>query len=106
MSETATYRNYRCGEVTAAQVGEEVTLSGWVRRSRDQGGIIFIDLWDRAGIVQTVFDSSVDAETHAAAAEARAEYVLRIRGRVERRPAGTANPRLSTGEGEVRARDA
>jgi aspartyl-tRNA synthetase len=100
------YRSYRCGEVTAAHVGEEVVLSGWVRRSRDQGALIFIDLWDRSGVVQTVFDSSGAPNAHRVAAEARSEYVLRVRGNVARRPAGTENPKLATGEVEVHVREA
>jgi len=102
----AIYRTHRCGELSAGHAGEEVTLCGWVRRSRDQGGLIFIDLWDRAGIVQTVFDGSVAPEAHRVATEARGEYVLRLRGRVARRPEGSVNPRLATGEVEVHIAEA
>src|SRR4051794_13356434 len=102
----AVYRTQRCGELTAAHVGQEVTLCGWVRRSRDQGGLIFIDLWDRAGIVQTIFDGSVQPEAHRVAAEARSEFVMRLRGRVHARPEGSVNPKLPTGEIEVHVEEA
>jgi aspartyl-tRNA synthetase len=102
----AAYRSHRCGELTAAHVGEEVTLCGWVRRSRDQGGLIFIDLWDRAGLVQTVFDGSVNPDAHRVAAEARSEFVMRVSGRVHARPEGSVNPKLATGEIEVHIQQA
>jgi aspartyl-tRNA synthetase len=96
-------RTCRCGELTAAEVGEEVTLTGWVRVRRDLGSLIFIDLWDRSGIVQTVFDPNDSAEAHRVADQCRSEYVLSVRGRVTRRLPGTENPKLATGEIEVRA---
>jgi len=84
-------------------VGESVILNGWVRRRRDQGGVIFIDLWDRSGLVQVVFDSSEAPEPHAVADQCRGEFVLAVRGVVRPRPEGTVNPKLATGEVEVRA---
>jgi aspartyl-tRNA synthetase len=99
-------RTRRCGELTTADVGQEVTVSGWVRVRRDLGNLIFIDLWDRSGTVQTVFDPSESPEAHRVASDCRSEFVLAIRGRVTRRLPGTENPKLSTGEIEVRAEQA
>jgi aspartyl-tRNA synthetase len=99
-------RTSRCGELTTADVGQEVTVSGWVRVRRDLGNLIFIDLWDRSGTVQTVFDPSESPEAHRVASDCRSEFVLAIRGRVTRRLPGTENPKLSTGEIEVRAEQA
>ncbi len=97
-------RTHTCGILRAEHVGTDVRLAGWVQRRRDLGGLIFLDLRDRSGIVQVVVNPE-DAVDAAAAAEAvRAEFVVGIEGRVERRPEGTVNPRLATGEIEVRAR--
>src|SRR5436309_2983643 len=96
-------RTRRCGELSAADVGQEVTLNGWVRVRRDLGNLIFIDLWDRSGTVQTVFDPGESPEAHQVAGDCRSEYVLAVKGRVTRRLPGTENPKLSTGEIEVRA---
>jgi aspartyl-tRNA synthetase len=96
-------RTHRCGELTAGQVGQEVTLNGWVRRSRDHGGLIFIDLWDRSGLVQVVFDPADAPDAHAVAGECRNEFVVAVQGRVRHRPEGTVNPRLPTGEVEIQA---
>jgi aspartyl-tRNA synthetase len=85
--------------------GTEVTLAGWVNRRRDHGGLIFIDLRDRDGIVQTVFDPKVSASALHLAEEMRSEYVLNLKGDVSVRPAGTENPRLPTGEIEVIIKD-
>jgi aspartyl-tRNA synthetase len=91
-----------CGALTATDVGAIVQLDGWVNRRRDHGGLIFIDLRDRDGITQAVFDPS-QAEAFAVAETLRNEDVVRVRGLVRRRPAGTENPKLSTGEVEVAA---
>lgn len=91
-----------CGALTASDVGATVQLDGWVNRRRDHGGLIFIDLRDRDGITQAVFDPS-QAEAFAVAETLRNEDVVRVRGLVRRRPAGTENPKLSTGEVEVAA---
>ena len=91
-----------CGALSASDVGATVQLDGWVNRRRDHGGLIFIDLRDRDGITQAVFDPS-QAGAFAVAETLRNEDVVRVRGLVRRRPAGTENPKLSTGEIEVAA---
>jgi aspartyl-tRNA synthetase len=92
-----------CGSLRAADVGQELELYGWVARRRDHGGLIFIDLRDRWGSVQVVFNPAKAAEAHAVASDLRAEYVVRAKGAVGRRPAGSENPRMATGEVEVTA---
>jgi aspartyl-tRNA synthetase len=92
-----------CGSIRAADVGRELDLYGWVARRRDHGGLIFIDLRDRWGAVQVVFNPANAPGAHAAASDLRAEYVVRIKGLVGRRPAGSENPRMATGEVEVTA---
>lgn len=94
-------KNASCGELTLAQVGHKVALAGWVHRRRDHGGLIFIDLRDRAGIVQVVFNPEVSPTAHEIASEFRNEWVVRLEGEVTKRPAGTENPNLATGEIEV-----
>ncbi|MGB5473588.1 MAG: aspartate--tRNA ligase [Gammaproteobacteria bacterium] len=93
-------RSLYCGELNAAHLDQEVTLCGWVHRRRDHGGVIFIDLRDHRGLVQVVFDPD-DAQTFASAERVRNEYVLQVTGKVRRRPAGTENPDMPTGEVEV-----
>ena len=93
-------RTCYCGDVTAQRVGEVVELEGWVHRRRDHGGVIFLDVRDRAGIVQVVYDPDTP-ESFALADSVRNEYVLRLRGRVRRRPPGTVNAEMKTGEIEV-----
>ncbi len=93
-------RTHYCGELRPDHVDEETTLCGWVHRRRDHGGVIFIDLRDRSGLVQVVYDPD-RPEVFAEAERVRSEYVLQVRGRVRRRPAGTENPDLPTGEVEV-----
>ncbi len=99
-------RTATCGSLTASAVGERVTLTGWVAHRRDYGKLIFIDLRDRFGLTQVVFDperSAGAAAAHAIASEARLEYVLRVEGVVQRRLEGKENPTLATGEIEVEA---
>jgi aspartyl-tRNA synthetase len=95
-------RSHYCGALNEALVDTPVTLCGWAQRRRDHGGIVFIDLRDRSGIVQVVVDPQ-HAQAFAAVEEVRPEYVLRVSGRVRRRPAGTENPHLATGQVEVEA---
>ena len=93
-------RSHFCGTINEDHVGESVTLCGWVHRRRDHGGVIFIDLRDRSGLVQVVFDPDT-AEAFATAEQVRTEYVLRAAGRVRERPPGTLNPDMPTGAVEV-----
>lgn len=90
-----------CGSLRRDHIGETVTLQGWVHRRRDLGGLIFIDLRDRYGLTQIVFNPQVTPETHELASTLRHEYVVRVTGVVRERPPGTANPKLATGEIEV-----
>ena len=94
-------RTRKCGELTAEDIGAEVRLNGWVQKRRDHGGLIFIDLRDRWGIVQVVVDPSTAKAAHKEAETVRSEFVLSVQGKVRRRPEGTENPQLSTGEIEV-----
>ncbi|HZO28274.1 MAG TPA: aspartate--tRNA ligase, partial [Chloroflexota bacterium] len=96
-------RTHTCGEVRASDIGQKVLLQGWLHRSRDHGGLIFSDLRDRSGLVQIVFNPERAPEAHATASDCRAEYVLEVAGEVSRRPPGTENPNLPTGEIEVLA---
>ena len=93
-------RSHYCGQVTEDLLGEQVALCGWVHRRRDHGGVIFIDLRDREGLVQVVFDPDT-REAFAIAEQVRNEFVLRVEGRVRERPAGTVNPDMTTGRVEV-----
>jgi len=95
------YRDTWCGELDARRVGERVRLAGWVHRRRDHGGLIFIDLRDRTGLVQLVFHPESAPEAHAAAHRLRGEWVISVTGEVVRREAGKENPKLPTGEIEV-----
>ncbi len=94
-------RTHGCCELGAKDIGEEVVLMGWVLRRRDHGGVIFVDLRDRDGITQVVFNPVVDQAVHAKAHSIRNEYVLAVRGKVDPRPDGMVNPNLQTGEIEV-----
>lgn len=92
-------RSVYCGALSATNIDQEVTLCGWVDRRRDHGGVIFIDLRDRDGIVQVVFDP--DSQDFALADKVRSEYVLQVKGRVRARAAATVNPNMATGEIEI-----
>lgn len=94
-------RTHYCGDLTAKHIGQEVILMGWALRRRDHGGLIFIDLRDREGIAQIVFDPEVNAQGHAVAESVRSEFVLAIKGAVIPRPGGTVNPGMKTGEVEI-----
>lgn len=96
-------RSHRCGELSLNNVGEEVTVMGWVQKQRNKGGIIFVDLRDRAGILQVIFEESdCGAENFAKAEKLRSEYVVAVVGKVEKR-SGAVNENLTTGQIEVRA---
>ena len=98
-------RTNRCGELTKANIGEEVTVMGWVQKQRNKGGIIFVDMRDRAGLLQVIFEESdCGSENFAKAEKLRSEFVIAVVGKVEAR-SGAVNENLETGEIEVRARE-
>ncbi|MEQ6390070.1 aspartate--tRNA ligase [Bacillaceae bacterium S4-13-58] len=95
----------QCGKVHMEQEGHEVTLKGWVQKRRDLGGLIFIDLRDRSGIVQVVFNPTVSGQALSTAEKVRSEYVIEVKGKVVNRDSSTINPNLATGEMEVVAEE-
>ena len=97
-------RSHYCGEINATHVGEEVEVCGWVHRRRDHGGVIFLDIRDRTGIVQVVYDPDTE-DSFAMADRVRNEFVLLAKGKVRPRPEGTVNPDMATGEIEVLGKD-
>ncbi len=96
-------RTHHCGSLRPADIGRQVTLMGWVRTRRDHGRLVFLDLWDREGVVQVVADLRSSPDAYAVAQTLRDEYVVAVRGTVNARPRGTVNPALLTGEVEVAA---
>jgi len=98
-------KTHGCGELRTTHAGQEVSLAGWVNRRRDHGGLVFLDLRDRSGIVQVVTNPDTAPEAHAVAQRARSEYVLQIQGIVRPRPEGLINPDIPTGEIEVVAHE-
>ena len=98
-------RSCYCGEARAVAVGKEMTLAGWVHSRRDHGGVIFVDLRDRAGICQVVFNPEVDPVSHDKAKQLRSEDVIAVRGVLAKRSAETINPELATGEVELKSND-
>ncbi|MEW6714209.1 MAG: aspartate--tRNA ligase [Nitrospirota bacterium] len=98
-------KRYPCGQLNETNIGREVVISGWANKWRDHGGVVFIDLRDRSGIVQVVFNPETDAELHKRAHKIRSEYVLQIKGDVRRRPEGTENPSIPTGQIEITAKE-
>ena len=99
------YRTHTCGELDASNIGQQVTLAGWVNRRRDHGGLVFLDIRDRYGITQVISDPERVPEVHRVASELRSEYVVQISGKVVARLAGTENRNLSTGAIEIAADD-
>ncbi len=97
------YRTHTCGELNTRNVGQQVTLAGWVNRRRDHGGLVFLDIRDRYGITQVICDPERSPEVHHIASELRSEYVVQVNGTVVHRLPGTENPNLSTGAIEVAA---
>ncbi|OEU53951.1 MAG: aspartate--tRNA ligase [Desulfuromonadales bacterium C00003096] len=98
-------RSHYCGDISAADIGQEVILMGWVQRRRDHGGLIFIDLRDREGIAQLALDPDRDPDAHGKAEQVRNEFVVAARGVVSPRPEGTVNSKMKTGEVEVEVRE-
>ena len=98
-------RSHTCGELQAEHVGQEVTLSGWVDTYRDLGGVLFVDLRDRYGKTQVVFGPESGDQVQKLAGSLRSEFVVSVTGQVAARPEGTANPKLATGEIEIRCRE-
>ena len=98
-------RSHYCGDISAADIGQEVFLMGWVQRRRDHGGLIFIDLRDREGIAQLALDPDRDPDAHGKAELVRNEFVVAARGVVSPRPEGTVNSKMKTGEVEVEVRE-
>ena len=96
-------RTHSCGDLRSDDIGKQVVLMGWVAKRRDFGELTFIDLRDRAGISQVVFNAEVAAEAHARAKELRSEYVVAVTGTVVARAENTRNPKLATGDVEVPA---
>src|SRR5215471_10591450 len=99
-------RTHHCNELRPSHIGQTVTLAGWVHSRRDLGGLIFIDIRDREGRTQTVFDpSDLPKELFEKAAALRSECVIRVSGKVRQRPDGTNNPKIASGEVEVGVRE-
>jgi len=98
-------KTHNCGELSSDQAGKQVTLAGWVNRRRDHGGLIFVDLRDRSGLVQVVANPEVAEDAHEVAQEVRREYVLQVKGRVRKRMPEMVNPDIATGDIEVIAEE-
>ena len=96
-------RTADCGALRVDHIDSRCTLAGWVSRRRDHGGVIFVDLRDRSGIVQVVFNSEVSVQAYRAAEQLRPEWVVQVTGTIRRRPAGSENPAVASGDVEVMA---
>ncbi|RPI82064.1 MAG: aspartate--tRNA ligase [Chloroflexi bacterium] len=99
------YKSHTCGELRLEHVGQEVVLAGWVNRRRDHGGVTFIDLRDRFGLIQVVANPSISPKAHEMLEDARVEWVLQVKGTVCKRPEGMENPNLPTGQVEVEVKE-
>src|ERR1700723_3528859 len=97
-------RSHYCGQVDAALADKEVEVAGWVHRRRDHGGVIFVDLRDREGLLQVVFDPD-SKDVFSEAERLRGEFVIQVKGKVRSRPAGTVNANLKSGQVELLARE-
>ena len=91
------YRTHTCGELDSSNIGEDVTIAGWVNKRRDHGGLVFLDIRDRYGITQVICDPEHAPGVHRIASELRSEYVVQVSGKVVARLPGTENKHLSTG---------
>ena len=98
-------RTHDCSALNMKNVGKEVMLLGWVSVRRDHGGVVFVDLRDREGITQVVFSPEVSSQVHKLADALRSEFVIWVKGKVNKRPEGTKNPNLSTGDIEIAAEE-
>src|ERR1035437_835991 len=94
-------RTHYCGEITLQNIGSEVTVYGWVQRQRDLGGLIFIDLRDRSGIIQLAFNEAENKPNFDKAFEVRSEFVIAVKGIIKKRAEGAINNRIATGEIEI-----
>ncbi len=94
-------RSHHCGKITSAQAGEEISLAGWVSSVRDQGGVVFVDLRDRSGVVQVVYNMEKSEDLHTLAQKLKSEYVILVKGKVSKRIPETVNTKIPTGEIEI-----
>ena len=94
-------RTHYCGDLRETNIDEEVVLMGWVQKKRNLGGLVFVDLRDRSGLCQIIFDTDVNAEAFAKAEKLGSEFVIAVKGKVAERPSGTVNSNIPTGEIEV-----
>jgi len=94
-------RTHTCGELRAAHAGQPVVLMGWVNRRRDLGSLIFVDVRDRTGVTQVVFNAELNPAAHEKVATLRSEYVVAVIGKCKRRDPSTDNPNIETGEVEI-----
>lgn len=99
------YKTHNCGDIRAGDIGQQVVLAGWVHRRRDHGGVTFLDLRDRSGLVQVVANPDLSADAHQQAEQVRPEWVIQVTGKVRPRPEGSENPDMPTGEIEVEAHE-
>src|SRR5881275_1477924 len=97
-------RSHYCGQVNEQHLGQEITVAGWVHRRRDHGGVIFVDLRDREGLLQVVFDPDA-AVIFKEAERLRGEFVIKVKGRIRERPSGTINSNLASGRVELLAQE-